>query len=122
LGWVGIALLTVILFNGYRRILIDVRWMTQAACLRLAYFIVAVAYNFTEGSFKTMSPVWIAFLLATMVIPEMPPAEALPVLGVGHANDLREYKLETARPAVLAGRDFTPRHHPSRQSPRIERG
>lgn len=122
LGWVGIVLLAIILFTGYRRILMDVRWMTQAACLRLAYFIVAVAYNFTEGSFKTMSPVWIAFLLSTMVIPEKPLAEALPALGVAHANNLRENKLETARPAVLAARDFTHRHHPTRQPPWMERG
>jgi exopolysaccharide production protein ExoQ len=122
LGWVGIALLALILFTGYRRILKDVGWMSQAACLRLAYFIVVVAYNFTEGSFKTMSPVWIAFLLSTMVIPVQPIAEVLPAPGVGRANALRENELVPATPAVLAGRDFTHRHHHSRQFPRIERG
>jgi exopolysaccharide production protein ExoQ len=78
LGWVGIALLTVILLNAYRRIVIDLRWMTQAASLRLGYFIVAVVYNFTEAGFKTMNPVWIAFLVAAMVVPKVPLPENLP--------------------------------------------
>jgi O-antigen ligase len=116
LGWVGIMLLVVILLYGYRRILADLRWMTQAASLRLAYFIVAVAYNFTEGSFKTMSPVWIMLLISIMVVPEIPPAEDLPEL-----DYLAEYRLRTVRPAVLAGRDFADRNLPPTQSPRFGR-
>jgi len=116
LGWVGITLLIVVLLYGYRRILADLRWMTQAASLRLAYFIVAIAYNFTEGSFKTMSPVWIMLLVSIMVVPEAAPAEDLPEL-----DYLAEYRLRTVRPAVLAGRDFADRNLPLTQSPRFGR-
>jgi exopolysaccharide production protein ExoQ len=69
LGWVGVALLAVLIFSGYRRVLPAVRRQTQGGSLRLAYCIVAVAYNFTEAGFKMMHPVWIVFLLSIAVIP-----------------------------------------------------
>jgi exopolysaccharide production protein ExoQ len=69
LGWVGIALLGGLIVTGYRRIVPAVRRRMQAGSLRLAYFIVALAYNFTEGGFKMMHPVWIVFLLTIAVVP-----------------------------------------------------
>ena len=116
LGWVGVTLLVIILFIGYRRILASLRSMTQAASLRLAFFIVAVAYNFTEAGFKMMHPVWITFLLAAMVIPEAPPEQDPPQF-----DYLAEYKLKTARPAVLAGNPYAYRDLPPRASPRSGR-
>jgi exopolysaccharide production protein ExoQ len=111
LGWIGVALLTLVLITAYRRIVAAVRWMAPAASLRLAYFMVAVAYNLTEASFKMMHPAWIAFLLAAMVIPEVPPPGELSPLGFDHAGDLVECKPEAARSAVLAGRHFAHRIH-----------
>jgi hypothetical protein len=35
----------------------------------LAYFVVAVAYNFAESAFGSLNPVWIFFLLATFTVP-----------------------------------------------------
>jgi exopolysaccharide production protein ExoQ len=72
LGWVGIAILATLIVAGYRRIIPAVRRQTQAGSLRLAYFIVAIAYNFTEGGFKMMHPVWIVFLLSTAIPPRVP--------------------------------------------------
>jgi exopolysaccharide production protein ExoQ len=72
LGWVGVALLAGIILSGYRRIIPAVRRQAQAGSLRLAYFITAVAYNFTEAGFKMMHPVWIVFLLAIAVVPKAP--------------------------------------------------
>jgi exopolysaccharide production protein ExoQ len=69
LGWVGVALLVGLFITGYRRIVLAVRRQTQAGSLRLAYCIVAVAYNFTEAGFKTMNPVWVLFLLSIAVVP-----------------------------------------------------
>jgi exopolysaccharide production protein ExoQ len=97
LGWVGVALLTVLLVSAYRRVVTAVRRMTPVASLRLAYFIVVVAYNFTEAGFKMMHPVWIAFLLATMVVPEVPRPAYSPPLGLDRADDLAERKSEPAR-------------------------
>jgi len=100
LGWVGIALLTLILITGYRRILAALRSLTQAASLRLAYIIVAVAYNFTEAGFKMMHPVWIALLLAVMVVPEAPLREDPFPLRIERTDGLAVRKLVTARPTV----------------------
>jgi O-antigen ligase len=96
LGWVGIALLTLLLVTAYRRIATAVRWRAPAASLRLAYFMVAVAYNFSEAAFKMMSPVWITFLLAAMVVSETPLTGDSPSL-VNHGDDLAEGKPEVAR-------------------------
>jgi len=76
LGWVGLVLLAILLVTGYRRIVTEVLWQMQTGSLRLAFFIVAVAYNFSEGGFKMMHPVWITFLLAIAVIPEIPSHKA----------------------------------------------
>jgi exopolysaccharide production protein ExoQ len=90
LGWLGLALVALLLVSGYRRIFTAVRWQAQAGNLRLAYFIVAVAYNFSEGGFKMMHPVWIVFLLAIAVPPKIPNSET-PNLGIqladGHTAD-----------------------------------
>jgi len=69
LGWVGIAFLAGLIVSGYRRIIPAVLRQTQAGSLRLAYFVTALTYNFTEGGFKMMHPVWIVFLLSIAVVP-----------------------------------------------------
>jgi len=79
LGWAGIALLAVLLVAGYRRIAPAVRWRTQAGSLRLAFFISAVAYNFSEAGFKMTHPVWIFFLLSIAVLPKAPARKALEI-------------------------------------------
>lgn len=71
LGWVGLILLAILFISGYRRIVPTVVSQTEAGSLRLAFFLVAVAYNFSEGGFKMMHPVWLSFLLAIAVAPEI---------------------------------------------------
>jgi exopolysaccharide production protein ExoQ len=68
LGWIGVILLAVVIVTGYRRIVDAVHRQYAAADLMLAFFVVGIVYNFTEGGFKMMYPVWIFFLLATMAI------------------------------------------------------
>jgi O-antigen ligase len=70
LGWLGVALLAGLLVTGYRRIIPAVRGRTQEGSLRLAFFVITLAYNFTEAGFKMMSPVWIFFLLSIAIVPE----------------------------------------------------
>lgn len=70
LGWIGVGLLAVAILTGYRTIFAAVRQRAGASLLRLGYFVAAVAYNFTESAFKMTHPVWITFLLATMLVPE----------------------------------------------------
>jgi hypothetical protein len=71
----GVALLAGLLVTGYRRIIPAVRRQTQAGSLRLAFFVITLAYNFTEAGFKMMSPVWIFFLLSIAVVPEISPVQ-----------------------------------------------
>jgi exopolysaccharide production protein ExoQ len=68
LGWIGVILLAVLIVSGYRKIAAAVHRQYSAADLMLAYFVVGIVYNFTEGGFKMMYPVWIFFLLATMAV------------------------------------------------------
>ena len=70
LGWIGVTLLAIVIITAYRKLVVAVRRRSDAATLRIAYFIVAVAYNFTEAAFKMTNPVWIVFLLATTFVPE----------------------------------------------------
>ncbi|HYI93648.1 MAG TPA: O-antigen ligase family protein [Bryobacteraceae bacterium] len=70
LGAAGLAALAGIIVTGYRKIVAGFRLNPQLSMLRLAYFVIAIVYNFTEGSFKMMSSVWIGFLFANMALPE----------------------------------------------------
>ena len=71
IGWVGLFLLGVVIFSGYRNILRGMRDDPAASqTSKLAYFLICLIYNFTEASFKMMSPVWIMFLWAVMRTPK----------------------------------------------------
>jgi len=65
LGWLGIALLAVVIATGYRAISASYRRNMPLANLGLPLFLVGMTYNFTEAAFfKMLHPVWIFFLLA----------------------------------------------------------
>jgi len=69
LGWIGVGLLGVLMIKGYRTVIGGLRRDPDSTGLRLAFFLVAVAYNFTESAVRIMHPVWIIFLLATITVP-----------------------------------------------------
>ena len=69
LGWVGIVLLAVVIVTGYRNVIGMLRRDPEAGGLRLAYLVVGLTYSFTEAGFRTMSLVWICFLLAAIAVP-----------------------------------------------------
>ena len=69
LGWSGIALLAIVIVAGYRNIIAACRFDREAGLLKVALFVVAISYNFTEAGFKMMSPMWILFLWATTRVP-----------------------------------------------------
>jgi exopolysaccharide production protein ExoQ len=66
LGLVGLAILAIVIITGYRNIIAALRQDPDSTRLRLAYFVAALVYSFTESGFKMRSPVWIVFLLAVM--------------------------------------------------------
>jgi hypothetical protein len=55
--------------SGYLNILAAFRDDSRSSSLRLAFFVVAVAYNFTESAFHVMDPIWIFLLLSTVAVP-----------------------------------------------------
>ena len=69
MGFAGLALLAGVIITGYRNILWELRHDLIAARLKAAFFVICVIYNFTEASFKMMSPVWFTFLWAVMMVP-----------------------------------------------------
>jgi len=69
LGWVGIALFGYLLATRYRTVLKAFRRHAEEGQLRLACFVVAVAYNFAESAYGTLNPIWILLLLATINVP-----------------------------------------------------
>ncbi len=72
LGVAGIFLYVALILTGYRNIMRALRLDPEIAHLRLAYFFVGIAYNFTEAGFRMMNPVWMAFLLAIIAVPPAP--------------------------------------------------
>ena len=72
LGWAGLTLLGYIMLRGYRIAVKAVGSHFRAGNLRLAFFVAAAAYSFTEAGFRQLDPIWIAALLAVTVICEVP--------------------------------------------------
>lgn len=69
LGWIGVALLLLLIITGYRTVLSAYAKNPDVGRIRLAYFVVAVVYNFTESAVRILHPVWLCFLLATVSVP-----------------------------------------------------
>jgi len=90
LGWVGITLLALLIMAGYRNVIAMFGRDPQAGRIRLAFFVVAVVYSFTEAGFKTLTPVWICFLLAVMAVPIAPIPERPQLTGIDHTEIFSE--------------------------------
>jgi O-antigen ligase len=73
LGWTGVALLSLVMVWGYLGVIHSLRLNPEAGRLKLAFFVVAAAYNITEHAFRELHPVWIGFVLAVIVVPEFLP-------------------------------------------------
>jgi exopolysaccharide production protein ExoQ len=70
LGWIGVALLAVFIVAGYRDIIRSLRQDPDTR-IRLAFFVVAVIYNFTEAAFRATCSIWFVFVLATTAVPSL---------------------------------------------------
>jgi len=72
LGWIGVALLAVIIATGYRTVIAAWRRNPAAGSLLLTYFVIGLIYNFTEAAFfRMMAPAWILLLLAITSVPDL---------------------------------------------------
>jgi O-antigen ligase len=70
LGWLGVALLAMIIVTGYRTAFAAWRRNDPAGSLLLAYFFVGLVFNFTEAAFfRMLAPAWLFFLFAIVSVP-----------------------------------------------------
>lgn len=69
LGWVGIAVLALVIFTGYRHVMQVYRRDRALGSIKIAFFTTALIYSLTEAGFREMCPVWLGFLLAVIVVP-----------------------------------------------------
>jgi len=72
LGWVGVALLGVLIATGYRNVIDGYRRDPDIGSLKMAFFLAAVVTGLTEAAFRMMCPIMIVFLLATAAVSRMP--------------------------------------------------
>ncbi|PYX52344.1 MAG: hypothetical protein DMG76_29480 [Acidobacteria bacterium] len=102
LGWIGEALLAVVIAAGYRNLAGASRHDPDTGGLRLAYFVAGAAYGLTEAAFRVLSPVWIVFLLAISAVPRGPLSKATAALprpsGEQHRRDFALALAGKARP------------------------
>jgi exopolysaccharide production protein ExoQ len=72
LGWIGVALLGLLIATGYRNVLRAYRRDFDTGSFRIAFFLATIVTGFTEAAFRMMGGPWIVFLLATADAPWMP--------------------------------------------------
>jgi O-antigen ligase len=70
LGWVGIVLFAGTVLAGYRSIISMLKTDPDGGRLRLAFFVVGLAYNMTESAIRTTDLMWLAFLMALIGVPK----------------------------------------------------
>lgn len=92
LGWVGAGLLSVVILTGYRKVFGAFRQNPEFGGLLLAYFTLAVVYNFTESAIRIMHPIWILFLLSIMAASADLYPECLPDAVTDHTDDSSEWE------------------------------
>jgi len=68
LGWIGVAMILVMIATGYRNAVAGYRDHAGFGRLRLALLVVAPVYSITEAAFKLVNPVWVSFMLATTAL------------------------------------------------------
>jgi O-antigen ligase len=78
LGWIGAALLGILIATGYWNVVRGYRRDPDICSLRLAFLLAAVITGFTEAAFRMMGPAWIVLLLAIAT-----PANAAPKFRLG---------------------------------------
>ncbi|HET7212663.1 MAG TPA: O-antigen ligase family protein [Terriglobia bacterium] len=71
LGRIGLVFMGLLLAAGYRNVVAAFRSDPATGAFRLAFFVVALVYNFTEAAFRMNDPIWIFLLLTVSAIPSI---------------------------------------------------
>lgn len=72
LGWVGIAILGLLIVSGCRNAVGLFRRSPQEGSVRIALFTAGLIFNCTEAGFRMMTLIWIGFLFAITDLPAQP--------------------------------------------------
>ena len=94
LGWIGVALLALILATGYKNVLVALRDDPGLGALRLAFFSAGVIYSFTEAGFRMLTLIWMALLLAVTAGPDRGIERSSPALFIEDAEDAPEVEYD----------------------------
>ena len=70
LGWIGVALLAIVLLSAYRGTIRAVQRREHDGTIRLAWLVMTVMYNYTEASFRMQNLAWIFLLFALIGLPK----------------------------------------------------
>jgi exopolysaccharide production protein ExoQ len=69
LGYIGVALIAVIVLSGLLRVRRHLSDDPAAGMLRLCFIVSAVLYNYTEAAFYGMNNMWVLLLLGCLEVP-----------------------------------------------------
>jgi exopolysaccharide production protein ExoQ len=103
LGYIGLGLLIILMFAGLLNIADAFKRNLPFATLKLSFLLIAAVYNITEGAFKVMQPVYIAFLFSVVAVPAFASAKNK----ARHGPD--NLKVSTHRNATEDAFDLVPR-------------
>jgi len=67
LGYVGVVLLAVMIWTGFRKITLLLQSNPGEGRLCFGYFLIALIYNFTEAGFRSTDLIWIGFILSVVL-------------------------------------------------------
>jgi exopolysaccharide production protein ExoQ len=87
LGWVGVVLLAGMIIGTFGKISRALLKNFEFARLRLGFFIVILAYNFTEATFKGVHLVWTVFYLIAIDYPMVGRPRSKRLSGTVHRED-----------------------------------
>jgi O-antigen ligase len=93
LGWIGLALLGMLIVTGYWRGMALYRRDAHAGRLRIAVLTAAVLFGFTEAGFRMLSPDWFGFLLAVTAMPIGPAPRAAAVFAARPGQTRKEVRI-----------------------------
>jgi O-antigen ligase len=93
LGMVGLMLLGVVIWTGFRRILLMLERSPDDGRLSFGFFLIALIYNFTEAGFRSTDLVWISFILAAGMQPALLTAKKSQIAAICPVNPQKEMPL-----------------------------
>jgi O-antigen ligase len=96
-GYIGLALIVLSLVSGIVKVARHPPQDPGGAALRLSAIVTVILYNWTESAFRTVSTVWVLFLVAglnvqTSVVPAAEAANPAQAVDEGHPISIHAWR------------------------------